>query len=448
MKHYELSLLDPYDYTGMACHFEKRAQQGWLLEKCGVLLTRYRKIEPQRIKFAVTYFPEITGYEPSVLEGNLRMREYCARAGWTLADDRGIFQIYYHEDPDAVELETEPLIKLQSIRKTMRKQLLLPCLMLAVVAVLAIGALLWVYSRDQDPLSGGLIEHLSGYDWFILPLCCVGLVLGLWKTGRYLLWLYRAHRRAREGLMTPSHSTAAHWNFAVGLLLAVFLLLSVLNGIFSGQRRWLDPSAGGAMLALPVTALFSRSLRKKGTDAKTNRWVSFLLAAVLAVVFTLVLLRLPIDTIEPERETGSYCYQKVVYQYDRDPVPLTLADLGYEGDPYPSSRRIRQRSPLVTRTYCLLQPSKLAQDLPRVEYVVADVHLPLLTERCLRDLLKENHIPAEAAPWGADRAWQITDNRTPIYVLQKERRLVYLVLKAEASPDQKAAVGEHLLEAR
>ena len=44
-----------YDHTGIAAHLEKMAAKGWMLDKIGAYLWRYRRTEPKQLAFAVSY---------------------------------------------------------------------------------------------------------------------------------------------------------------------------------------------------------------------------------------------------------------------------------------------------------------------------------------------------------------------------------------------------------
>lgn len=99
---------------------------------------RYRKVEPQRLRFALVYFPEVTGFAPTKPEGHSRMEELCAGTGWQLAATAGKFQIYSNEDPDPVELETDPMTQVQVIHRTMKKNFLPSYAILSLAAILQI----------------------------------------------------------------------------------------------------------------------------------------------------------------------------------------------------------------------------------------------------------------------------------------------------------------------
>ena len=162
MKHrFELPLYSFYDHTGMVHRLEKMARRGWILDKMGGMLWRYRQEEPCRLKYAVVYFPEVTGFEPTPPERHLRLQELCAQAGWILAATAGKFQVYCNEDPDAVPLETDPGIQVDIIHRTMKRNFIPSYLLLSLAAVLQLFMQnpRQVFSRDQ------LLSQIWGSDY-------------------------------------------------------------------------------------------------------------------------------------------------------------------------------------------------------------------------------------------------------------------------------------------
>ncbi len=445
MKHYEFPTFGFYDYTGMACHFEKRAQQGWLLEKMGGFLWRYRRIEPRRLKFAVTYFPNVTGFEPGTPDSNARMREFCQQAGWILAADPGKFQVYYHEDPNAVELETEPEIQVETIHKTMKKNFLPSYSMLLLLSAMNVFLEInRLTGRFLGALHTGTVEYLSGFRWLSLPVWGMLFLLYLWEISRYLLWHRRAVERAEDGLMTPSPGSRK-----TQVLAFVLLFLILLGWGLTGLDWRVMAASAGVLIGVAILSQLPRKvMQKAGVKARTNRKITVILMAVLIFACTLLLTGKIIREIPRQIDTQTYTYQGRVYQFYADSIPLTLEDLGYPADPYPSARRIAQHSPLISRVRCFQSPSKYAPDQPRLDYVVADVHLSLLMELCQQDFLRLEHNPIDPAPWGADLAWRCTPHFSDngyTYVLQKEGRLVYLTVDTELNEEQMTAVGDNLL---
>lgn len=63
---YELNSYSFYDTEGLARHFERMAAAGWVPDREGLFL-RYRRIAPQKLRFAVTYYPDDSDETPAEL---------------------------------------------------------------------------------------------------------------------------------------------------------------------------------------------------------------------------------------------------------------------------------------------------------------------------------------------------------------------------------------------
>ena len=430
MKHrYELPLYSFYDHTGMTTHLEEMAQRGWLLDKMGGMFWRYRKVEPQRLRFALVYFPEVTGFEPTKPEGHSRMEDLCAGTGWQLAATAGKFQIYYNEDPDPVELETDPMTQVQVIHRTMKKNFLPTYAILAVMSVFQLVVQFTSLTRDFGLQYSGKVYYLSGVSWAMIPIWSLLLLAYLLELGRYFLWYRRAKNRAEEGLMTPSSSS--HWvqQLALGLLLA-----SVLAWVTTGAMTDFVLLLFGAMAAAGVlAALASKWMKRMKVSAKVNELVTVGITVVLMLIFMMTLMPTLLGSDHREsEETGQ--------------LPLRLEDLGYATTEERTHMEV-QSTPLITRTYCLHRPDR-PQTTPELEYIVADVHAKFFWNTCVKDFLKNGAQPVDAAPWQADSAWRVNNrffSEEFVYVLTWGDRLVWLDLETEPTDTQKTIIAQKLM---
>ena len=48
-----IELFSLYDHTNIEKHLEKMAAKGWMIDTIGSTLWRYKKTEPQKLKFSV-----------------------------------------------------------------------------------------------------------------------------------------------------------------------------------------------------------------------------------------------------------------------------------------------------------------------------------------------------------------------------------------------------------
>ena len=424
---YEMTVFSFYDHTGMTTHLEEMAQRGWLLDKMNALW-RYRKIEPQRLRFAVVYFPEVTGFEPETPRGHVRMEELCAGTGWQLAATAGKFQIYYNEEADPVELETDPVSQVAVIHRAMKKNFLPSYIMLAIMAAMQLAMQITNLTRDFGLSHSGVVYYLSSVSWMMIPTWSILLLLYVLDVSRYLLWYRKAKKRAEEGLMTPSVNS--RWGQGLALWLLTGLVLSwVTTGALNGFMLLFF----GAMAVAGVLAvLASKWMKRMKVSAKVNELLTCGIAVVLMLAFMVTLMPTMIGSGGAE-------------EGESDNVPLRLEDIGYAA----AEGRVNmdtQSSPLVSRTY-VWQWLECPQELVELEYIVADVHVKLLWDACVADFLKNGAQSVEAAPWQADAAWKVQERFSSedfVYVLCWGDRLVWLNLEQEPSDGQKSVISEKL----
>ena len=438
---YSLPLFSFYDHTGMTCHWEKMARRGWLLDKMGGVLWRYRKIEPQRLRFAMTYFPEVTGFEPDTPAAQSDMQAFCAQAGWQLAANAGKFQVYYNEDPQAVELDTDPGIQLEVIHRAMKKNFLPSYALLAVCAVMQILTQIGSLTRDYGVFYSGPAQYFSGFSWMMLPIWCGLLAIYLLELGRYLLWYRKAKRRAGEGLMTPSPNSG--W---VQVLAVVLLIIILLSWGLSSDMRGVVFTMLAMLLGVGIlSVLLSKVLKRLKVSAKVNLLVTCGMAVILSLLLVGGGITQGILVRDRDENTVQYEYEGHIFTRHTDEIPLRLEDVGYPAAEDSTSLDV-QRSPLVTHRVAFQRPRMDNLSREELVYVIADIKLGLLWQPCLEYYLSEAGDPAEsdAVPWDCDRAWRRSDGFGVTYVLAKGRTLVYLELETDFTDQQKAQAGEKL----
>ena len=71
-----------YDHTGIAAHLEDMAARGWMLKSVGAFTWNYEKCEPVKARFAVTYYPRLSEFDPADNPDLASFAEFCARTGW------------------------------------------------------------------------------------------------------------------------------------------------------------------------------------------------------------------------------------------------------------------------------------------------------------------------------------------------------------------------------
>ena len=105
-----VELYSLWDHTGLEAHLARMAEKGWLIEKISNFFWIYRRIEPKKITFCVTYYPKATVFTPEPSEDQETFYEFCQYAGWELAASCAQLQIFRNERENPTPIETDPVL--------------------------------------------------------------------------------------------------------------------------------------------------------------------------------------------------------------------------------------------------------------------------------------------------------------------------------------------------
>lgn len=433
-----------YDHTGIAAHMERMAERGWLPDKIGSFVWRYRRIEPQKLTFSVRYFAKASGFDPEPTPEQAAFCDLCEHTGWTLAASSGQMQVFYNERPHPVPIDTDPALEVDAIHRAMKKSFLIAQFSLLAAGLLNGALSLWRLLDDP-------VETLATPALLFLLVCwpIILLTTGV-DIASYYRWRRRALKSAAQGEFLPTKSHPLFQEIMLGVLLAatVWYLISLLTSDSPGLA--FAGLAGGAvtLLTVAVSAGVREFLKRRKVSASANR------AATIAacLIPTLLLLALiPVCLI-------SLDWSRARQAQNPDELPLTLFDLAEqpaEGD-FNYNRRYTQ-SPLLS----VLEVSQhlwLGRDAgdpaPHwLDYTVTEVRLPALYPLCRDSLLHQydRHsryfTPIDAAPWGAEEAYQSAyEDSGPMdsYLLCYPGRVVEVYLDRKPIPAQMALVAETL----
>ena len=71
-----------YDQEAIQEKLESMAAKGWMISKLSNLMWTYQRMEPKQLRFAVTYFPNASEFDPGPTEGELTKMDFCAQDGF------------------------------------------------------------------------------------------------------------------------------------------------------------------------------------------------------------------------------------------------------------------------------------------------------------------------------------------------------------------------------
>lgn len=207
-----------WDMGMMENWLEDMAAEGWLLEKCGGRFATFARWEPRPCRFRLEPFGSRTQVQQEAAE------ELYAQLGWRRLCPLREFLIFYCLDPDAPELQTDPVTEswlVEKMLKKIRRELVLSWLFLLV----CMGLFAFRLLRSETPVE----DLILGTDAEIV-FAAVLLPWLVWETVQALRRIRHARRQTAAGF--PRTHTG-NWRkerrqAAVGLtLLVIFYILAL-----------------------------------------------------------------------------------------------------------------------------------------------------------------------------------------------------------------------------
>jgi len=458
-KRIRVELYSLYDHTGIAAHLEKMAQRGWLLEKIGTWGWRYRRCEPMQVRFAVTYFPRASAYEPTPSEGELTFQAYCEEAGWKLAAANAQLQVFYHEDPNCTPLETDALTQVENIHEAGKKTFLMSNWMFFGLSILQMITLTGNHlSRPID-----LFTQTSGvfgaFVWMLM------LILSIVELTTYYRWRKKALRLAEEeGGFLPTRSHPGFQMFTLILVFTGFFLwMASLNNTATGFYALIMFCA---IMIMYVVVNGTRLLLKKLNVSKTaNKVITIAVDVVLAFTLIFGMTAWAVKTgIGQKKPVDTYEYLGREREVYADELPLYVDDLmDADRDDY-SCEIVQEHYGLFGWSFIGFQNGRKdrGEDLPGIWYYVVKVDNDWAFEKCWEDRLdayggltaKEEMIhpwssglvAEDPAPWGAEAVYAqyIDQVFTGSRLIRWEDRFVWLELDWDPTPEQIEIITEKL----
>lgn len=410
-----------YDRTGIQNYLQEQAAKGWMLEKVGTVLWRFRRMDPRDLKFSVVYFPEADACDPVPGEGEQTFREFCEHAGWHFVASQAQMQIFYSTSVNPVPIDTDPAIEVQNIHKSMKKSELLSHWMLLVTAVLQV--VVQCLGFTTNPL-GYLSWNVNLYFilfWPSMILMCTARLIC------YYRWYRRAKRAAEEGEFLASrgfHCVEAVW----ALIAAVGLMACALPGKNKASAAivFIGVVVGLGILGVSIAA--REYFKKRGYTAAQNKVRTIIVTIVAVLILTAIV-------------TAGVFY--VVENTDDDQSPAIglsdLMDVEYETLMLEDSESILLGRQRVTHYN--------VQKLPMTElqYQVLHVKADFLYEMCREKVLTEGYFelyPIDGEPWGAVEVYEAWRNEElQGYELCYEDYIVCLWPSWEMTEAQMAIIG-------
>ena len=406
----------PRNRNRMIAFLENQALKGWLFDGFGGYGWKFRRIEPQKLRFSVVYF---STSDKDNLDEKVKMeefREFCAHDGWQFAGASNSMHVFYSEKENPTPIETDPVLEVESIVKAqgngMGKSL-------AVLSVILVLAALFVWKENR----GSMILLLT-YQWGVWTImmgatCLLEILI---FTVKFKIWEKKARRHAQEcGEFLDESPMMALMNWvAYGWLVLVVAAL-----IFAaGWKVFLWRMGSWGLIYGAVFIAWSR-LKEKNIDNQElylRGLAAYFLILCVGTILTDVAaekLNVGFDLHAPEGSAW--------VQYEEVP-PLEAGECTID---------LRETGFLA----------RYRVEGTEASYTVVDVKIGFLYSLCLDEMLHEHFFPADAAPWGARQAYQLGVSEIPSnpwWILCYEDRIVEISLPEMPTAEQMALVARIL----
>lgn len=343
---HEMFLYSFHDHTGIRQHLETMAAKGWLLDATG-FFWRYRKCQPQTVRYAVTYFPTSSDFDPAPSDKEYMFRDFCEEAGWEFVAHAGEMQIFRSTRPDPTPLDTEPMVQVETIHASMKSSHLKNQAGLVISSGLFILFLL--YRLFTAPMT------ILPYGGYLFALFSEALLIAdaAWETASYFRWRKSALAAAEEGRFLPT--PGRRWPKVLNQVLVWTLFLALFSTV---GLKYL-PILVGTLAAILIPVFIARKvqlrMKEKGVPGRTTKLVTVGLSAALALAASFaVIFFISLRTVTADRYEGAEQYQvgTVTHYAYRDALPLYMSDLTAVDDDDYSNHLYARGSFLLKETDC------------------------------------------------------------------------------------------------
>ena len=200
-----------YDRTGIEAHLKSMAEKGWMISEMTTLGWIYKRVEPQSLTFAISYYPKASEFDPEPTEGQSIYHDFSARTGWQFVCSSAQMQVFCTQDDEPVPIETDPALEVEMIHGSAKKGFLRSYYILLAVGVL--NGALFISRLLGDPIGvlASPTNLFTGIAWTMLMLLCGVELIG------YYRWRSKALKAADRGefVDTPNHAQFQKFILAV-----------------------------------------------------------------------------------------------------------------------------------------------------------------------------------------------------------------------------------------
>lgn len=282
----ELFIFSASDIDAIEEHFENMAMKGWMLEKTGEYMVRYKRMEPQEMKFSIDLFPKLSSFDYPNKDEVVEYRNLCIDSGWDFIDSSQKFQVFSSpKGKNLPPIQTDDRIKQSMINKS----LIIEIILLTICIGIFIWNLDYIFPLHYRSFHSNILLAVMVIAPIMIILIFVYIVFNV-------VWIVKAKNAEKKQL--PLHkSNYKKLRIKIVLLIypLIFFILSIAFGLI------LDLQKGnfvGIVSILPITVGFTvGTLLKKNIDKKKRDKGKNIQLFILVLVIMLIVVNIFIPKI-------------------------------------------------------------------------------------------------------------------------------------------------------
>ncbi len=435
-----------YDHTNIEKHLEKMALKGWIIEDIGSYFWKYKKAEPQKLRFSVVYYPKKIDEGIIVSEDRQHFIDMCTSGGWEYVINEGQMHIFCTKDETTLPIDTDPEIQIECIHKFAKSDIITNNLVIIGCCIFLIS--FWGYRMLKEPVD--IITDEFCKVWFS-PFF---ITFSTYNIIRYLLWYRKAKSYAESGEFTK---TKIILNISILFWLPIYWF-SITLEIFTLIRfRYVLFILGLITVAILLYKLFKALIKAIGNSSKlkdeTKQLLKGFLAVYLAVgyiaagIFAFTLVPRPYDKVEIRSKSTGGIY--TVY-HDED-APLDISEFtDIEGKTVSREKFVNEELLIKQTEWTVYSVDE--EEYNEVEYTITDIRFTPILERCKNELIY-NHFIYDYKKLDIASEYEIhkttieSERYKNTFVFNSGNRIVEVCFSFEPSEEEIIFAAEKLMNA-
>lgn len=398
-----------FDRTGIEAELTQMAEKGWLIEDISGLSWKYRRIESSKMSFCVTYYPTISEFSAEPTEEQKTFYDFCERSGWKLAAANTQMHIFYNEQENAVPIETDPVLEVENIHRSVKKKQLRDHFIWIIINII------WIMNLVLRMLANPIEFFASNLYLFLFCGYVPLLLFYIVETGRYYLWRSKAKKAALRGEFLETSSRRVFQNIITWLEVIILILCFVSAAIFSSSLNMFTVMIliclfEGFILFFIGYTVTKRLKRKKESAAVIRRFVIiYTVFSIIASTIIGIICMICISVFSTEKVNNNWY---TGHMFDVNNLPLAMEDFTNINPAEYTETTSGGETFLLGYFTVEHEPdyeTADAENMPRLEYTITSVKTSFMYDMCKNHLLGKHDYTFEsqneATIWGAQEVY-------------------------------------------